>query len=499
MSRRTLRRTMSRRTCAFFCLFLIWLAAGARARADSPRGETALPRYRFQVGQELVYSYRDDEVDENQLRSGGPVQKARSQCTGQWQIWVLGQNADGSVRLLVDRALREVAPDRHIEISRRLLADFDIFPEGRIVLKRAVSNTDTYHDGVNYPTPLFVTLPADKKALVEEWLSPTNAGSRSPDGRDPAPEEFRCSIDWHSKGSGTLTIRCRQQLRRDGFPGLTKSRVCSFDVAAGRLLGFDEESNADYGKVRWRNVAAVRLVSVSPKPAEWLAELKREADTFFQLRTQYEADADTFRQCQSIKECTDRLTKARNSLTSARDSSTLEPIREQYAALLKQHDANAKWSLQKAKGREELCAAPPADWELTDFDGKPHHLRDYRGRVVVLEFWCKGCGWCIIAMPQIKELALAYKSKGVAVLGMNVDEEDEDALSVIRRERFEYATLKARPAEKFYHTSDFGCPFFIVLDQTGRVRHVEIGYSPYLARRLGIVIDRLASAPPTTK
>jgi thiol-disulfide isomerase/thioredoxin len=492
---------MSRRACAFFCVLLIWLSAGAPAEADSPRGEPALPRYQFQVGQELVYSYRDDEVDETQLRRGGPVQKSRSQGTSQWQIWVLGNNADGSVHLLIDRAVRDVALDKHVEISWRLLADFDIFPEGRIVAKRAAVDNGAAGDP-NYPTPLFVTLPADKKALVGEWRSPTNVGSAPPHGPDEAPgsRTFCCSIDSHSKGSGgSLEIRCRQQLPRDGFPGLTKTRVCSFDVAAGRLMRFEEESTADYGQIRWHCVATVKLVSVSEKPAQWLAELKREADAFFQMQAHYDAQADSFSESQSIKECADRLTMARNSLTIARQSAKLEPIREQYAALLKRHDGDAKRCSQKAKGRQELYAAAPADWELSDFDGRPHRLRDYRGRVVVLDFWYKGCGWCIKAMPQIKQLAEAYKSKGVAVLGMNVDEEDEDALSVIRREHPAYATLKARPAEKFYRSSDFGCPFFIVLDQTGRVRHVETGYSPDLARRLGKVIDRLASAPPTTK
>jgi thiol-disulfide isomerase/thioredoxin len=500
MSRRTLDRKISRRVCVVPCLLLVWLAANRSAEADSPRGEPGLPRYQFQVGQEFVYSYRDDEVDENQSRRGGPVQKSHSQGTSQWRIWVLGKNADGSVRLLIDRAVREVALDKHVEISWRMLADFDMFPQGRIVARRAAVDNGAANDP-NYPTPLFVTLPADKTALVGEWLSPTNVGSAPPHGGAEAPgsRKFRCSIDSHSKGSGgALQIRCRQQLRRDGFR-LTKTRVCAFDVAAGRLVGFEEESTADYGNGRDHNLASVKLVSVSEKPAQWLAELKREANGFFELQAQYDAQADRCSECQSIKECTDQVSMVRNSLTTARQSAKLEPIREQYAALLKRFDGDARRCLRYAKDRQELYATAPDDWELSGFDGRSHHLRDYRGRVVVLDFWYKGCGWCIKAMPQINQLAEAYKSKGVAVLGMNIDEEDEDALSMIRRERPAYSNLKARPAEKLYRASDFGCPFFIVLDQTGRVRHVETGYWPDLAKRLGKVIDRLASTPPTTK
>jgi len=459
-----------------------------------------LPRYQFQVGQEFVYSYRDENHDESRARHGGPVKKSRSLGTTQWRIWVLNKNADGSVGLLIDRDTREVAVDKRVEVSVRVLHEFDIFPDGRLVARRA---TGDHLGDPNYPTPLFITLPADKNALAAEWQSPTNVGSTPPIGRvePPGSRTFRCLIDSHRNGpGGTLAIHCLQRLPGDCVPGLIRTRVCSFDVAAGRLTGFKEETTDDFGNNGHSQcVATVKLVSVSQKPGQWVALLKREADTFYQRLAEYDAGAESLNASQSVKECSERLTRVRNWLTTAGKSTELEPIREQYAALVKRLDDDAKWALAKAKGREELYAAAPTDWELSDFDGRPHHLRDYRGRIVVLDFWYKGCGWCIKAMPQINELALAYKSKGVAVLGMNVDEEDEDALSVIRSEHPAYATLKARPAEKFYCSSDFGCPFFIVLDQTGRVRHVESGYSPDLAKRLGKVIDRLASATPTAK
>jgi thiol-disulfide isomerase/thioredoxin len=490
---------MSRRVCVLLWVLSIWLSSAARVDADSPRGGTALPRYQFQVGQEFVYSYRDENVDEARPRRGGPVQKSRSVGSTQWRIWVLEKNAEGSWRLFVDRDTREANVDRHVEVSARVLHEFDIFPDGRLVARRT---TGDHLGDANYPTPLFITLPADKHELAGEWRSPTNVGSAPPIGRidPPGGRTFRCSIDSHRTGPGaSLVIHCRQHLPGEGVPGMTKTRDCSFDVAAGRLLGFEEELTDDSGNRRSHCVATVKLVSVSDRPAAWLAELKHEADAFSQRQVQYDAEAETLNASQSIKEYADQVTRIRNWLNAARESAQLEPIREQYGALLKRLDEVAKWALPRAKGREELSATAPTDWELSDFEGRPHRLRDYRGRVVVLNFWCKGCGWCIKAMPEINELAKAYKSKGVAVLGMNIDEEDEDALSVIRREHPVYATLKALPAEKFYRSSDFGCPFFIILDQTGRVRHVECGYSPDLAKRLGKVIDRLASEPPTTK
>jgi peroxiredoxin len=56
-----------------------------------------------------------------------------------------------------------------------------------------------------------------------------------------------------------------------------------------------------------------------------------------------------------------------------------------------------------------------------DVDGKPFRLGDYRGKVVVLDFWYRGCGWCIKAMPQLNALAGQFEGRPVALLGMNTD------------------------------------------------------------------------------
>ncbi len=285
-------REMSRSMSVLLCVLPVWLSAAASAKADSPRGGTALPRYQFQVGQEFVYSYRDENVDEARPRRGGPVQKSRSVGITQWRIWVLEKNAEGSWRLFVDRDTREVNSDRHVEVSAGVLHEFDIFPDGRLVARRT---TGDHLGDANYPTPLFVTLPADKNEFAGEWRSPTNVGSAPPIGRTdpPGSRTFRCSIDSHRTGpGGSLVIHCRQHLPGDGFPGMTKTRDCSFDVAAGRLLGFEEELTDDSRNSRSHCVATVKLVSVSQKPAQWIALLKLEADAFLQRQAQYDAEAD---------------------------------------------------------------------------------------------------------------------------------------------------------------------------------------------------------------
>src|SRR5262249_23966972 len=58
-------------------------------------------------------------------------------------------------------------------------------------------------------------------------------------------------------------------------------------------------------------------------------------------------------------------------------------------------------------------AAP--DWALKDAAGTEHKLSDYRGKVVVLDFWATWCGPCMAAMPGVQALHEKFRGKGVEV------------------------------------------------------------------------------------
>ena len=89
-------------------------------------------------------------------------------------------------------------------------------------------------------------------------------------------------------------------------------------------------------------------------------------------------------------------------------------------------------------------------WTADDFDDQSHALDDYQGKVILLDFWYRGCPWCIRAMPQIDQIADHYKDEPVVVLGINVDEKLEDALFVIEKLEPSYTNLKGRDLTKKY-------------------------------------------------
>ena len=65
-------------------------------------------------------------------------------------------------------------------------------------------------------------------------------------------------------------------------------------------------------------------------------------------------------------------------------------------------------------------AAP--DFELKDANGKVVHLSDYKGKVVLLDFWATWCGPCGIEIPWFIEFQRKYKDRGFTVLGVSMDD-----------------------------------------------------------------------------
>lgn len=89
-----------------------------------------------------------------------------------------------------------------------------------------------------------------------------------------------------------------------------------------------------------------------------------------------------------------------------------------------------------------LCALRPnyaaqnrlaPDFELPALGGGTRRLSDYRGEVVILNFWTKTCGPCLEEMPSLAKLGQALaKRKGVRLVTITTDESAEDAAATLR-------------------------------------------------------------------
>src|SRR5271169_4324821 len=67
-------------------------------------------------------------------------------------------------------------------------------------------------------------------------------------------------------------------------------------------------------------------------------------------------------------------------------------------------------------------ATPAPSWELQDLDGKTVHSSDFKGKVVILDFWATWCPPCRAEIPGFIELQKNYQAQGLAIVGVSVDQ-----------------------------------------------------------------------------
>ena len=72
----------------------------------------------------------------------------------------------------------------------------------------------------------------------------------------------------------------------------------------------------------------------------------------------------------------------------------------------------------------EKFGKPAPDFFATDLDGKPISLRDYRGKIVLLDFWAVWNGFCIGEMLRVKKIYDTYKDQGFDIIGVSLDTDE---------------------------------------------------------------------------
>ena len=83
---------------------------------------------------------------------------------------------------------------------------------------------------------------------------------------------------------------------------------------------------------------------------------------------------------------------------------------------------------------EEIKDRPAApDFTLSNPDGKKLSLKDYRGKLVFLNFWATWCESCREEMPAMERLYREFKGQGFEVLAVNVKDKRSDALAFVKK------------------------------------------------------------------
>jgi len=122
------------------------------------------------------------------------------------------------------------------------------------------------------------------------------------------------------------------------------------------------------------------------------------------------------------------------------------------------------------------------DFELKDADGKSVKLSDYKGKVVLLNFWATWCGPCKIEIPWFIDFERAYRDKGFAVLGVSFDEDGWEAVRpYIAANKLNYRVLLGdEKVDKLYGGSEgvSSLPTTYMVGRDGKISSVHIGLVP---------------------
>lgn len=137
---------------------------------------------------------------------------------------------------------------------------------------------------------------------------------------------------------------------------------------------------------------------------------------------------------------------------------------------------------------------PAPDLELRALDGPAHRLADYRGRVVLVNFWATWCAPCRDEMPSIQRLKEKLAGKPFTVLAVNLDEPESRIRQFLSQMKVDF-TILLDPGKKAARAWDARIlPASFVIGFDGKVRYSLVGELDWDHER---VVDRLSELLPT--
>ena len=144
---------------------------------------------------------------------------------------------------------------------------------------------------------------------------------------------------------------------------------------------------------------------------------------------------------------------------------------------------------------EEIKDRPAApDFTLSNPDGKKHSLKDYRGKLVFLNFWATWCEFCRDEMPAMERLYQEFKGKGFEILAVNVKDKRSDALAFVKKLKLTYPIMMDPEGEVGLLYGAFGMPTTYLIDEKGMVLARLWGpadwYSPGARNLIKSLLDR---------
>lgn len=436
---------------------MLRVAFGAEPVTDS--ASAPVLRYQLRPGMELVY----ESKAKAEHRAGFMASSSQA------SLWVVGETPPKSWQIAVRFHMVQSG-----SYSNKPYGTTNLFV-GRILLSDEGRISQPVPEYLGDLLPEFlVLLPRDTTKAEAGWTAELGPGDEARFRLLPRlagkPDEWRIERTEHGVSREVAASTAKSTFHFDGRRGVvTRSAT-------------EETYRLDLDVT---NTAAGELKSVSERPLDWVWQMGVEAEiaarAFSEMFT-LSNEAERSGAARPVKAITKLLREARARVQL--------PVVAEYLdgelAALKEIDGAAE---AEGKPKETLAGKPAPDWIAKGIDGLPHRFQDYRGKVVLMDFWYRGCSWCIKTMPQLKQVADYYRDKPVVLLGINTDDAVKDAKFVMDRLQLNYPVLLGKDLVEPYRVEGF--PTLVVVDSTGKVVGQHSGYSPTLKEDLIRQVDEL--------
>jgi len=140
---------------------------------------------------------------------------------------------------------------------------------------------------------------------------------------------------------------------------------------------------------------------------------------------------------------------------------------------------NRRWiapaALHQAQAKSNSNHPLAPAFTLTDIFGETLSLSDYKGKVVMLDFWATWCGPCRIEIPGFVELQDRYRDQGLSIIGISLDDSSEPVMEFYKQFKMNYSVAVGNDSLGALYGGIFGMPTTFLIGRDGRIYSKHVG------------------------